>query len=56
MPRLREVLDLLLIGFVGLAVLGAVLLIVVTNCVCLMAQALWNPDGIPQAPQQLNHR
>ena len=56
MLRIREILDLLLVGFVGMAVFGAFLLIVLTNRICLVAQTLWNQDGMLQAPQRLNHR
>lgn len=40
MLRIREILDLLLMGVVGLAVLGALLLMVLTNRVCLMLKGV----------------
>jgi hypothetical protein len=38
--HLQEIIDLVLVGSVGLAVIGAFLLIVATNRLCLVAKAL----------------
>jgi hypothetical protein len=40
MLRLRELLDLLLVGFVGLAVFGTLLLMALTNRVCLILKGV----------------
>lgn len=41
MLRIREMLDLLLVGFVGLAVFGAFLLMMLTNRVGLVLRGVW---------------